>query len=401
MGLKHTAAHVTAMLVALLLIAAPAARAATPPGPPASGPGSEASLPWGAVKRVDHAFADAALNYSTFEPAGWRGAGAAPSSAPLVVFLHGYLGYDPKYYATWLDHIVRQGNVVVFPNYQAHALTPPRQFTDNAIWSVKSALPWLAANATVKPDTAQGMVLAGHSYGGVVSANLAARAAAQGLPRPRSLFLVMPWHQTIDTSLGAIPSTTKLLCVVGDNDTMAGRQGCDTLWDKTAHIPAANRNYVLMRSDAHGTPALDASHRVPSDADAAGFDALDWHGIWKLSDGLRNCALLGTDCRYALGNTWEQTFMGRWSDGTLVRQLWVYTTKPADPFPDARPPSGPAPAGAQAASKPRRDSARKACRRAARSMPGTTIDRARGAARRAGCALRVVSRHGEQLAVTD
>lgn len=344
MGLKSIIRYAAPTIAAAALAVAGAApaSAATPPGPPTSGPGSEASLPWGSTVRVDHTFTAAARNYTTYEPAGWRGSGPAPTSAPLVVFLHGYLGFDPKHYATWVDHIVRQGNVVVFPAYQAGALTLPRSFTDNALWSLEHALPWLAANAAVKPETGRGMVLVGHSYGGPIVANLAQRAAAEGLPTPKAILFAMPWHQNIDPSLAAIPSTTKVLCVVGDADTLAGRDGCDTLWDKTAHIPATNRNYVLMRSDAYGTPALEASHRVPSDADPAGFDALDWHGYWKLGDGLRNCALLATDCAYALGNTWQQTFMGRWSDGRLVNQLWSYTTKPASPFPNPNPPAPPA-----------------------------------------------------------
>ena len=340
MGLRSMRA-VTGIAVAAALALAAAAPAATPPGPPASGPGSEASLPWGSTVRADHEFADATKSYTTFEPAGWRGSGAAPTTAPLVVFLHGYLGYDPVHYATWIDHIVRQGNVVVFPAYQANALTPPRTFTANALWSLEHALPWLAANATVKPETSRGMVLLGHSYGGPISANLANRAAAEGLPVPRAILFGEPWHQNIDASLAGIPATTKIVCLVGDHDTLAGRRGCDTLWDKTGHVAAGSRAYVLLRSDAYGSPALDASHRVPSDADPAGFDALDWYGYWKLGDGLRNCAYLATDCAYAFGNTWQQTFMGRWSDGRLVNQLWSYTTKPADPFPSSNPPTAP------------------------------------------------------------
>lgn len=338
-GLCRTGRRGAALALIAAAITAGTATAASPPGPPATGPGSEASLPWSSTVRVDHTFTNAARNYTTYEPAGWRGSGTAPTTAPLVVFLHGYLGYDPKHYATWLDHIVRQGNVVVFPAYQAGALTLPRMFTENALWSLEHALPWLAANARIKPDTSQGMVLMAHSWGGPISANIAARAAAEGLPRPRAIFFGMPWHTTIDDSLAGIPSSTKILCLVGDNDDLAGRTGCDLLWDKTNHVAPGNRNYVLMRSDAYGTPELDAWHRVPGDSDEDGFNALDWYGYWKLGDALRNCSLAGTDCRYAFGNTFEQTFMGRWSDGRLVNQLWVYATKPADPFPDANPPS--------------------------------------------------------------
>jgi hypothetical protein len=113
------------------------------------------------------------------------------------------------------------------------------------------------------------------------------------------------------------------------------------LWDRTGQIPTSHRNYILMRSDAHGSPTLDATHRVPTDDDAGGLNALDWYGVWKLGDAVRDCSLTATSCDYAFGNTWNQTFMGRWSDNVLVNQLWVYTTKPANPFPNPGPPPGP------------------------------------------------------------
>ena len=56
-------------------------------------------------------------------------------------------------------------------------------------------------------------------------------------------------------------------------------------------------------------------------------DALDYYGFWKLFDGLCNAAFYGKEIKYALGNTPEQRFMGRWSDGTPVKEL-VVTPKP-------------------------------------------------------------------------
>jgi hypothetical protein len=52
-------------------------------------------------------------------------------------------------------------------------------------------------------------------------------------------------------------------------------------------------------------------------------DALNYYGYWKLLDGLLDAAFRGTNRAYALGNTPEQRFMGRWSDGTPVAELVV------------------------------------------------------------------------------
>ena len=58
-----------------------------------------------------------------------------------------------------------------------------------------------------------------------------------------------------------------------------------------------------------------------------GVDALDFYGLWKLFDALCDAAFSGRNRQYALGNTPQQRFMGKWSDGTPVKELNV-TDKP-------------------------------------------------------------------------
>ena len=53
------------------------------------------------------------------------------------------------------------------------------------------------------------------------------------------------------------------------------------------------------------------------------IDALDFYGTWKLLDGLTDAAFHGTHREYALGNTAQQRFMGKWSDGVPVKELIV------------------------------------------------------------------------------
>jgi hypothetical protein len=56
---------------------------------------------------------------------------------------------------------------------------------------------------------------------------------------------------------------------------------------------------------------------------ARAIDALDFYGTWKLFGGLSDAAFHGTNREYALGNTPPQRFMGKWSDGTTVKELQV------------------------------------------------------------------------------
>lgn len=205
--------------------------------------------------------------------------------------------------------------MVIFPRFQTSALTPPREFASNAIYSIKHAL---APSSEAFPAASVVPELIAHSYGGPTSANIAAHSSAESLPQPRAILFAEPHNGTIDKSLAGIPATTKIGCVVGDEDTIVGRTGCDAIWDLTGHVPVTNRNYLWMFNDTHGTPDLIADHRVPtSNRDGSVVNALDWYGIWKLGD--------------ALGNTARQTSLHVWSDGVPVRPLSVSTTKPPCP----------------------------------------------------------------------
>jgi hypothetical protein len=70
------------------------------------------------------------------------------------------------------------------------------------------------------------------------------------------------------------------------------------------------------------------------DSPAPGFgtpNAYDWNFCWKVWDALRSCALSGTHCRYALGETRRHRSLGRWSDGVPVTPLKVQDTAPITP----------------------------------------------------------------------
>jgi dienelactone hydrolase len=308
--------------LAAVLVFVTVAFAQSPPGQPASGPGGS-----------DYAHAGYAmvhqgsgnLEYWMYEPRSPQ-----PASAPVVVFNHGWGAMDPVYYQAWLEHLVKKGSIVIYPRYQASMLTPPSQFTGNAITAVKNALAYLVAHPGDTQAQLDKFAILGHSYGGVVTVNMANRWQSAGLPQPKAIMPTQPYSQTIDTSLSGIPSTVLMNCHVGQDDTVVGRAGCDRIWDRTGHIPAANRDYVWMFTDTYGTPDLLSDHSAPTTGGGSGreVDATDWYGFWKTFDGLRNCAFYGTDCAYAVGNTPEHRYMGLWSDGHPVTELSITDTKP-------------------------------------------------------------------------
>src|SRR5690242_3836724 len=123
-----------ALIVSLALFSTPilASQTATPPAQPASGPGGKQYAHAAVTK--NH-YGKGGQEYWIFEPASPK-----PASAPLIVFLHGWGGMNPMYYGAWIDHLVKRGNVVVYPRYQANLLTPIKEFTPNTIAAIKDAI---------------------------------------------------------------------------------------------------------------------------------------------------------------------------------------------------------------------------------------------------------------------
>jgi hypothetical protein len=107
------------------------------------------------------------------------------------------------------------------------------------------------------------MVLVGHSAGGTVAANLADTWQAHALPVPRAMFAVEPAVDSVVpfTALDRIPASTAVACLVGDEDTVVGRGGCDTIFDHAGQVPG--KRYVWAFSDDHGAPGLAADHFAP------------------------------------------------------------------------------------------------------------------------------------------
>jgi len=279
-----------------------------------------------------------------------------PDKAPVVVFNHGWSAMTPGNYGAWIDHIVKRRNIVIFPRYQGGLLTLPKDFTHNAIESVKNAISILQTGAGhVTPDLSKFAVV-GHSAGGIISANMAALASERGIPTPGAVMCVFPgvtWKKRASKNiplegLRGIHRDTLLLSVAGDRDWVVEDIDAKKIFMGSVTIPAQNKNYILLRSDNLGWPPLVADHFAASSPVSNydsisningkiktirynGFtkvfsgrrvvDAMDYYGLWKLFDGLTDAAFYGKNREYGLDNTDKQRFMGIWSDGTPVKEL--------------------------------------------------------------------------------
>ena len=258
-------------LFTLALLLPAAAEKSAPPAQPERGPGGS-DYSHAAVKESKHG--RGGTEYHLFEPAE-----PAPQSAPVIVFLHGWTAIDPWLYGAWIQHLARRGNIVIHCRYQESALTPSPFFTPNTVAAVHAALAELAQPGHVPPDTTR-FAIAGHSVGGLLTVNLAALCAEQGLPEPRALMSIQP-GRSVRTgrglgvpleNLSKLPKEALLLCIAGECDDVCGETDARRILAESTAIPAARKNLVILREDRHGSPALTGSHLAPCSipADAPG-----------------------------------------------------------------------------------------------------------------------------------
>lgn len=286
------------------------------PAQPRTGPGGRQYGHGDVVARARQGRVD----YWIFEPAG-----PTAQQAPVVLFVPGWGGVHPAPYRAWIDHLVRRGNIVVYPIYQRSILELPWRFTSNAIVAVHDAMEELRRRTSADWDR---LAVVGHSAGAVVGANLAAEWKRIGLPKPGALMAVQPGGASFGRigiplwKMSRIPSSTLMLTIAGDDDAVVGKHDAIRIYREATGVPAQNRNFVLFRTDSHGWPWVHSGHFSPCSL-GDGAHAVDWYGYWKLLDGLCDAAFFGRNRKYALGDTPQQRFMGRWSDGTPVRELEV------------------------------------------------------------------------------
>lgn len=345
----------TISLVIFSLTIFPAQQRATPPAQPATGPGGQQYVHTRVTK---NRYGAGNGEYWIFEPDTPK-----PATAPVVVFLHGWGGMNPLYYGAWLDHLVKRGNIVIYPRYQATLLTPIKEFLPSTIDAIQDALKRLQTErGHIKPDLNKFAVV-GHSVGGLLAANVAALASESSLPQVRAVMSVEPGITEAPINipladLKKIPAPTLLLAVAGDQDTLVRDTDAKRVYYESIKVPAENKDFIMMVTDTHGAPSLQASHRAPTAMDRS-YDngegvgggpanpervgnsrqngrasqdrrldtmmvnALDYYGTWKLFDALCDAAFYGRNREYALGNTPKQRFMGVWSDGVPVKELKV------------------------------------------------------------------------------
>ncbi|MCJ2142724.1 chlorophyllase/cutinase-like alpha/beta fold protein [Methylobacterium sp. E-066] len=360
-------------------------QAAAPPPQPAEGPGSVGDRKATIVKRL--------LGRGTATTFAFHAAGAAPPAGrPVAVFLHGWGVVNPQSYGGWIDHLTRQGWLVLYPRFQDVNRTRPADAPGIAEGLVKAALADLTSDADAKPDLSR-VALIGHLAGAPIAFDMAAGAKQQGLPVPKLIFAAAPGGIASGpksrgialTELSGIDPSTLLITMVGDKDTRAADLAAKRLLREASAVPIERKLFVRALSDDHGFPALTATLAAPAGTDTAydggaikpgpepkdaakdtpkpppfrwsadmaltgeqqtlvsqiniaRVDALDYLGFWKTFDIAAAAAFGGSDAN-AMKNNPRLADMERWSDGWPVKRLSVETPRLAAPAAQAGTPA--------------------------------------------------------------
>lgn len=304
--------------------------------------GQAATGPGGAeYQHRSVAFYDAAAKadgYWLFEPADPK-----PDSAEVVVFMHGYGAYNPMTYGKWIKHLVAKGNIVIYPRYQKNLLSPrPDAFPANAAQGIRDALALLQTGEHVRPRTEK-VAYFGHSYGGVITANLGVNWEKFEVPKPTAMLLCEPGSgpfkgARLDDYSGLSPNLN-LLIIVGEDDYVVGHEFGQLVF-RTA-VKTTQRNLIVQRHDTDGHRWILASHSEPYCYDldfdsglrnyttkrvfhSSRLNEVDFNCYWKLGDALIEYTRNGRYGEVAFGNTPQQRYLGRWANGTVMRPLDVF-----------------------------------------------------------------------------
>ncbi len=284
-----------------------------------------------AVKRYE--IGQGPRSFWLFEPDKPR-----PERAGVVVFLHGWFAVNPAFYGAWIDHLVSNGLVVVFPRYQNDVGTQPQDFYPNTVTAVRDAFGVLNGGVGhVRPAPGR-YAIVGHSAGGNLAAQIAAASTdpKTELPRPRAVVIAMPGEviPMREPSLDRIHPSTLMLVMVGDEDLVVGDLRGRRIFEEASAVPRTHKRFVLLRSDRHGYPPIVAEHAAPTGVNrrldnGEGFfrslqmsfgdiNALDRAAFWKMTDMTLAAAFAGKTMDDATADLERFRHLGFWSDGLRV-----------------------------------------------------------------------------------
>ncbi|WP_170871630.1 alpha/beta hydrolase family protein [Desulfosporosinus metallidurans] len=265
------------------------------PSQPTSGPGGS-NYTYSSV--MSQTIGSGVNKYIIYEPSP-----KATVTLPVLAFIHGYsLNPTPDNNQDFIDHLVKKGNIVIWPYYE-NMFTDPNNYDVNAGNAIKAAMNYIIANpsthAQPKYDPSGNMDfgILGHSAGGTTTANIASRYSTWSLPKPKAI-MTMNAGRNLDGSDDGVPyrdysqiaNDTYMLTLVSSEDTTVEDIPSRYIWNNSTQISSSLRDWILIKSDTHGSPDTNDISSVHSDVNNQVLDAIDYYGAWKWATALFNYA---------------------------------------------------------------------------------------------------------------
>lgn len=229
--------------------------------------------------------------------------GSTSETKSVVVFIHGYGGYNPMIYGAWIRHLVNQGHVVIYPRYQKTLYIPKTsKFVPNTVTALKNALDELESLGYSK-QLWEKLDYVVHSYGGVISSNITVNHKEYELPPTNNLMLCAPGSGPFKggrlAAYDGLAEDINLVVLVNKNDLTVGDAFARLIFRTAEKV--SRKVYVIQNPFKDEEGRLSAGHNECYALDES-FDSgvrnytakkalriaetnhLDTEGYWKIFD---------------------------------------------------------------------------------------------------------------------
>lgn len=258
---------------------------------PVSGYGADGTHTVGVISFVNPNFTS--KNIEIYYPSDIQ------TPVPTIFYSHAYGGNISDNISGMLNFVAMKGYAIVFVPYQTLGVTVEDRYA-NLLNGFRMA----ARNYPAVIDTTR-VGFMGHSFGGGASFGLAHQCFTENNwgSNGRFIYALAQWYsyQLDDHALSSFPADTKVLVEVFDDDTTNDHRMAIDVFNHI-NISAAEKDYILLKSDTINGYVYSAEHNVPSTSVA--FDAYDYYAYYRFIDALADYAFHGSAAGKltALGN---------------------------------------------------------------------------------------------------
>jgi hypothetical protein len=200
---------------------------------------------------------------------------------PTIFYSHAYGGNVSENIIGMLNFVAQKGYAIVYVPYQTTNVTVDERYV-NLLNGFRKA----ARTYTNIIDTTR-VGFMGHSFGGGASFGLAYKCITETHwgENGRFIYALAQWYSynISQSELEAFPANTKLLTEIFNDDTTNDHRMAIDVFNNIS-IPNADKDFILLRSDAINGYNYVADHNVPNTASA--FDAYDYYAYYRFIDAL-------------------------------------------------------------------------------------------------------------------